>query len=67
MSGTCLSAAKKRGIPHLIHEQNAYPGRNNRFMARGAGVVYTVMSRRRRFKRAHKEFNWQPVREVLQS
>ncbi len=34
-----LSAAKKMQLPCLIHEQNAYPGRSNRVMSRGADVV----------------------------
>ena len=65
--GPVLSAAKKRGIPHLIHEQNAYPGRNNRFMARGADVVCISYEQTRRFfKRAHKVvLTGNPVREVF--
>ncbi len=34
-----LSAAKKLRIPCLLHEQNAFPGRSNRMMSRGADVV----------------------------
>lgn len=33
-SGPVLLAAKLRGVPTLIHEQNAYPGLTNRLLAR---------------------------------
>lgn len=34
-----LIMAKLRGIPYLIHEQNAIPGLSNRLLARGAKLV----------------------------
>ena len=37
--GPLLSAAARLGVPRLIHEQNAFPGRSNRLMSRGAAVV----------------------------
>ena len=33
-SGPVLAAARLRGIPTMIHEQNAYPGLTNRLLAR---------------------------------
>jgi UDP-N-acetylglucosamine--N-acetylmuramyl-(pentapeptide) pyrophosphoryl-undecaprenol N-acetylglucosamine transferase len=38
-SGPVLLAARLRGIPTIIHEQNAYPGLTNRLLAR---IVQTV-------------------------
>ncbi|MBA7482758.1 UDP-N-acetylglucosamine--N-acetylmuramyl-(pentapeptide) pyrophosphoryl-undecaprenol N-acetylglucosamine transferase [subsurface metagenome] len=38
-SGLPLMAAQKRGIPTLIHEQNAYPGMTTRRLAQRANVV----------------------------
>lgn len=38
-SAPLLGAAKRLGIPRLLHEQNAFPGRNNRLMSRGAEFV----------------------------
>jgi len=37
-----LNAAKKLGIPIVIHEQNSVPGRTNRLMSRHAKAVCTV-------------------------
>lgn len=39
VAGPLLSAAAALGIPRLIHEQNAFPGRSNKMMSRGADVV----------------------------
>jgi UDP-N-acetylglucosamine--N-acetylmuramyl-(pentapeptide) pyrophosphoryl-undecaprenol N-acetylglucosamine transferase len=36
-----VAAAASLGIPVLLHEQNAYPGRSNRLMARRSQVVCT--------------------------
>ncbi len=36
-----LTAARLRGIPYIIHEQNAVLGRANRFLARKAKVIAT--------------------------
>ena len=38
-SAPLLAAAAHLGIPRILHEQNAIPGRNNRLMARGAETV----------------------------
>lgn len=37
-----LNAARKLGIPYVIHEQNSVPGRTNKIMSRGAKAVCTV-------------------------
>lgn len=37
--GPLLAAARKLGVPTLIHEQNAYPGRSNRYAGRRADTV----------------------------
>jgi UDP-N-acetylglucosamine--N-acetylmuramyl-(pentapeptide) pyrophosphoryl-undecaprenol N-acetylglucosamine transferase len=37
--GPLVAAAKRAGVPVLLHEQNAYPGRANRYLSRGAHTV----------------------------
>ncbi len=37
--GPLVAAARRAGIPVLLHEQNALPGRANRFLSRGAHSV----------------------------
>lgn len=37
--GPVLSAAAAAGVPLVLHEQNAFPGRANRFLSRKAAVV----------------------------
>lgn len=39
VSGPLLLAARRLKIPYVLHEQNAYPGRSNRFFAKGAGLI----------------------------
>lgn len=39
VSAPLLAAASRRGVPYLIHEQNALPGRANLLMARRAGAL----------------------------
>lgn len=39
VAGPTLAAARKRKLPYLIHEQNAYPGQSNRVMSKNADVV----------------------------
>ena len=41
VGGPVISAAAKQKIPILLHEQNAFPGRANRFFASKADVVCT--------------------------
>lgn len=39
VAGPILAAAGKRGVPYLIHEQNAFPGQSNRVMSKKADTV----------------------------
>ena len=41
VSAPLISAAKKLGIPVMIHEANAFPGRANRVLSKGADLVMT--------------------------
>ena len=41
VSGPLLSAAKKANVPIMIHEANAFPGRANKYLSRGAALVMT--------------------------
>lgn len=53
--GPVLAAAKKAKVPILIHEQNAYPGRSNRLMSKGAETVCISYEQTRSyFKQAKK-------------
>ena len=38
-AGPLLGAARKAGVPYIIHEANAYPGRSNRVMSAGCPSV----------------------------
>jgi UDP-N-acetylglucosamine--N-acetylmuramyl-(pentapeptide) pyrophosphoryl-undecaprenol N-acetylglucosamine transferase len=63
-----LLAARKDGVPSLIHEQNAILGRVNRLMARGVDAIATSYPEVRRLpaKARHKvDFVGNPVREVV--
>ncbi len=65
--GPLLGAAKQLGVPRLIHEQNAYPGRSNRLMSRGAELVCISYEQTRSyFKRAQQVIcTGNPVQEVF--
>ena len=41
VSGPLLSAARKLHVPIMIHEANAFPGRANKFLSKGAALVMT--------------------------
>lgn len=41
VSAPLISAAKRLGFPVMIHEANAFPGRANRFLSKGADLVMT--------------------------
>lgn len=62
-----MAAAAKQNIPVYLHEQNAYPGRSNRLMARHATVVFLgCEAARPYFKRAQNViFTGNPVREAF--
>ena len=38
--GPAVSAAASLGVPVVLHEQNAFPGRANRFLARKSRIVF---------------------------
>ena len=42
VSGPALAAARLRGVPTFLQEQNALPGVTNRLLARGAERVFTA-------------------------
>ena len=44
-SAPVVSCAERMGIPAYIHEQNAIPGKTNRFLARNARKVFLGFSR----------------------
>lgn len=64
-----LAAAKAMDVPRLIHEQNAFPGRSNRFMSNGADVVcISYENTRSYFKRAKRVvYTGNPVRSLFES
>lgn len=41
-SAPVVQAARKLGVPYVLHEQNSVPGRTNRMLARDAKAVCTV-------------------------
>lgn len=41
-SAPVVNAARKLGIPYLLHEQNTVPGRTNRLLSKGAFAIATV-------------------------
>jgi UDP-N-acetylglucosamine--N-acetylmuramyl-(pentapeptide) pyrophosphoryl-undecaprenol N-acetylglucosamine transferase len=62
-SGPVLLAARLRGIPTIIHEQNAYPGLTNRLLARIVRAVAVAFSDAApRLKRADAVVTGNPVR-----
>ena len=44
-SAPVVSCAEKMGIPTYIHEQNAIPGKTNKFLARNASRIFLGFSR----------------------
>ena len=67
VSGPLLSAAKKAGIPIMIHEANAFPGRANKFLSRGAALVMTGFPGQEAiFSKAKKVvYTGNPVRSIM--
>ncbi|MHB1484657.1 MAG: undecaprenyldiphospho-muramoylpentapeptide beta-N-acetylglucosaminyltransferase [Saccharofermentanales bacterium] len=65
--GPVVSMAESLKIPSLIHEQNAYPGKANRFLARKADVVcISFPGAGSYFRKAKKVvMTGNPVREVF--
>ena len=67
VSGPLLSAAKKLHVPIMIHEANAFPGRANKFLSRGAALVMTGFPGQEEiFSRAHRVvYTGNPVRNMM--
>jgi UDP-N-acetylglucosamine--N-acetylmuramyl-(pentapeptide) pyrophosphoryl-undecaprenol N-acetylglucosamine transferase len=63
-SGPVLVAAKLRGVPTIIHEQNAFPGLTNRILARIVdSVAVAFADALPRLKRPDGAVTGNPVRE----
>jgi UDP-N-acetylglucosamine--N-acetylmuramyl-(pentapeptide) pyrophosphoryl-undecaprenol N-acetylglucosamine transferase len=67
VSGPLLSAARKLGVPIMIHEANAFPGRANKFLSRSAALVMTGFPNQEDiFSRAKKVvYTGNPVRSIM--
>lgn len=67
VSGPLLSAAKKLDVPIMIHEANAFPGRANKFLSRGAALVMTGFPGQEAiFSKAKKVvYTGNPVRNMM--
>jgi len=65
-AGPVCLAAKLKGIPTAIHEQNSYPGLTNRILSRSVDRVFISFEEsRRHFKRGRLFLTGSPVREEL--
>ncbi len=65
-SAPVVNAARKLGIPYVIHEQNTVPGRTNRLLSRGARAVATVFdSTARWFPGCKVVRTGMPIRQAL--
>lgn len=63
-----ILAARKLGVPYVIHEQNAIPGRANRLAARRAAAVATVFrAAERHFPGGRVVRTGMPLRRELRS
>lgn len=61
-----LIAAKLKGIPYVIHEQNAIPGLSNKFVARGAALVcVSYPETQEYFKKNRVAVTGNPLRQGL--
>ena len=59
-------AARSKGVPYVLHEQNAVLGRVNRFMAEGARVVALSLEHSERVpSAAYTEVTGNPVRRQI--
>lgn len=65
-SAPVVNAARKLGIPYLLHEQNTVPGRTNRILGRNAFAVATVFeSTAEWFPGKRVERTGMPIRKAL--
>ncbi|ORJ62467.1 undecaprenyldiphospho-muramoylpentapeptide beta-N-acetylglucosaminyltransferase [Geothermobacter hydrogeniphilus] len=64
-SGPVLLAAKRRGCPILIHEQNAAPGLTNRLLGRLAGRICLTFDESAAFFRGNTVLTGNPVRSTM--
>lgn len=67
VSGPLLSAARKAGVPIMIHEANAFPGRANKYLSKGAALVMTGFPGQEAiFSKAKKVvYTGNPVRDMM--
>ncbi|MBQ6017352.1 MAG: undecaprenyldiphospho-muramoylpentapeptide beta-N-acetylglucosaminyltransferase [Clostridiales bacterium] len=67
VSGPLLSAARKAGVPIMIHEANAFPGRANKYLSKGAALVMTGFPGQEKiFSKAKKVvYTGNPVRDMM--
>lgn len=67
VSAPLILAAKSLGIPVMIHEANAFPGRANRFLSKGADLVMTGFPNQEDvFSEAKKVvYTGNPVRKMM--
>ena len=67
VSAPLILAAKKLGIPVMIHEANAFPGRANRHLSKGAALVMTGFPDQDNvFSHAKKVYyTGNPVRKIM--
>ena len=66
VSGPALAAARLRGVPLFVQEQNALPGVTNRLLARGAERVFTAYEAAAAyFPRGKAEHTGNPLRLSL--
>lgn len=65
-SAPVVNAARKLGVPYVLHEQNTVPGRTNRLLGRDAFAVATVFgSASKFFPGARVERTGMPIRQAL--
>ncbi len=65
--GPLVAAARRAGLPVVLHEQNAFPGRANRYLSRGARLVCTSYENTTRYFPHAQEvlMTGNPIREVF--